>query len=121
MSSINLATAFWFLTAVIIVSFLVHILCHDRKLKAENEISKERVSKMFYNTVTRKFKKAKSKNVTVLEAFTLTCAAQGALEAFERFYGDISSLISSPENELTRDQMSNSISEFEDFLRTQIV
>jgi hypothetical protein len=124
---LSLAAAFWFFTAVMIVCFIVHVCCENRKLKTKDKINDERISRMFYNSVTRKLRQSKRKSQDVLDALLIVSSARGSFEAFERIFADgnsdgqsLAQILVTNSDGLTLDKMNDMLSQQEDFLRSKL-
>jgi hypothetical protein len=74
-----------FLTAVIIVCFVVHIICQNHKFHKEQIISSEKISRLFDHLVVRRARQAKH-CTEWNEGFSMNCMARGSFETFERIY-----------------------------------
>jgi hypothetical protein len=124
-SILNLGVAFWFFTAVLIVCFMVHIMCQNHKLRTEKELSQEQITRMFYNSVTRKLRKTQRKDIDLMDAYATINSAKGSFEVFERIYNEsspsLASIIGTTSDGLTLDSMHYTLSQQEDFLRAKII
>jgi len=74
-----------FMTTVVIVCFVVHVVCQNHKFQKEQIISSEKISRLFDHLVVRRARQAKSCSEW-MEAYNLNSMARGAFEVFERVY-----------------------------------
>ncbi len=122
MSMLSLGVAFWFCTAVLIVCFMIHILCQNHKLRTEKILSDERISRIFYNSVTRKYRQTKRKSMDPIDAFAAINSAKGSFEAFERIYTGttLGEIIGTTSDGVTLDGMNDVLSQQEEILRQRL-
>ncbi len=75
----------FFLTAVVFVCFVVHVICQNHKFHKEQVRTTERISRIFDHLVVRRARQSKTCTEWV-EAIHMNSMARGAFEAIERIY-----------------------------------
>jgi len=114
----NGVTIVLFVTIVIIVCFVVHIICQNHKFHKEQMISAEKISRLFDHLVVRRARQAKTSSEW-LEAFTQNCTARGAFEALERIYDGTNPSLAEVIG-VQLDVVSDNLIKQEDFLRESV-
>lgn len=109
-----------------IVSIFVHILCRDYKILNEKKKDEERISRIFYNLVTRKVKNAQRENLSLVDKYQYIASASGACEALSRIFSgstpSLSEIISSKsEDGISWETMMEILGKHEDFLRFLLI